>query len=317
MKKLLFITLIFILSCTQQKNSLEDLELYLTNHWTESLAIEATYPEVFYPGKSIIKPQMTWKTLLKVKLKDSVNCLFYRIPHKRLSKGEGILKITELGQFDTCDRVLEKKELFRIEGIKHLKLYFTSTEEKNLIQKTKYKPFHLYLTASKTGEREVLIELPLFNILKSKTINPNRLGKRNFEYKKYDEPWKRQMFPGMQVYSGDFNPVKSKNAVKLNYAEGRIKYCYKVNSECKAEVEFECELCENSFYSVVDFNCKGGGSKLCGISNCGSRGQPACPRGSSYSDAGSNLNCYKGSKAGICNLGLETYCDENKILVCR
>ncbi len=317
MKKFLLVILVALISCTPEKSKLLDLELFLTNNWSEALSIEATYPEAFYPGKSIIKPQMTWKTLLKVKLRDSTHCLFYRIPHKRLSKGEGILKITSLGSSDDCTRVLEKRELFKIEGIKHLKLYFTSTTEKNLIQKTKFKPFHLYLSASKTNQGELLIELPLFNILKEETINPNRLGSRDFQFKKYDEPWKRTMFKGMQVFNGDFELEKSKKAKVINYKEGRVDYCYRVNSECKPIIEYECGRCEQGWYSVVDFNCKGGGSKLCGISDCGNRGQPACPRGSRYSDEGSSLNCFKGSVSGICNKGLETYCDENKILVCR
>lgn len=319
MNKLLLI-LIFISSisgCWQKESTLHDLDSYLTNHWIEALEIEATFPEAFYPEKSIIKPQMTWKNLLKVRLKDSVNCLFYRIPHKRLSKGEGILKITDLGKNDSCSRVLEKKPKFIINGIKHLKLYFTSTEEKNLIQKTKYKPFHLYLSASKSKQGELLIELPLFNILKKNTDNPNRLGKKDFEFKKFDEPWKETMFPGMQVFSGSLSPVKEKPKLTPNYKEGRVDYCYKVTNECRTEIEFDCGRCIGAWYSVVDYNCKGGGSKICGISNCGMRGQPACPRGSTFSEEGSRLNCFRGSKAGICMDGLETYCDENKILVCR
>jgi hypothetical protein len=317
MKKQLLIVLFSLLSCSPGEPTLRELELFLTDHWVEALSIEATYPEAFYPGKSIIKPQMTWKNLLKVKLKDSVHCLFYRIPHKRLSKGEGILKVTKLGKSEDCSRVLEKKEMFKIEGIKHLKLYFTSTVEKNLILKTKFKPFYLYLSASKTNQGELLIELPLFNILKEETVNPNRLGSKDFQFKKYDEPWKRTMHKGMQVFMGEIDLGEPSKRKQGNYKEGEVDYCYKVNSECKPVIEFECSRCEQGWYSVVDYNCKGGGSKLCGTSDCGSRGQPACPRGSRYSDLGSNLNCFKGSNAGICNKGLETYCDENKILVCR
>lgn len=317
MKKFLLVSILFLLGCTEQNSTLKDLELYLTNNWTSALSIRATHPEAFYPGKSIVKPQMTWKVLLKVQLKEGEHCLFYRIPHKRLSKGEGILKITKLGNSDDCERVLEKKELFKIEGIKHLKLYFTSTLEKNLIQKTQFKPFYLYLSMSKSNEGELLIELPMFNILKDKTINPNRLGSKKNSFKKYDEPWKQTMFPGMQIFNGDFDPLRKKVEADLSYKDGKVDYCYKVNSECKPEIEFDCGRCQAGWYSIVDYNCKGGGSKLCGISNCGDRGQPACPRGNIYSDETSSLNCFKGSKAGICNKGLETYCDENKILVCR
>lgn len=315
--KFLLLFFFLLLSCVPEKSSLKDLELFLNNNWVEALSIESTYPESFYPGKSITKPQMTWKTLLKVKLKDSVHCMFYRIPHKRLSKGEGILKITELGNNESCERVLERGELIKITGIKHLKIYFTAKEERNLIQKTKFKPFHLYLSATKTNVGEIAIELPLFNILKRKTINPNRLGSKKFEFKKYDEPWKETMHPGMQVFMGDFSPVKKQIKSSPSYKVGRVDYCYKVNSSCEKEIEFNCERCEEGFYSVVDYNCKGGGSKLCGISHCGDRGEPACPRGSSFSEEGSQINCFKGSSAGICNSGLETYCDENKILVCR
>lgn len=92
--------------------------------------------------------------------------------------------------------------------------------------------------------------------------------------------------------------------------------CHGVNSNCQDVVGYRCENCPEGFYEVVDFNCPQGGSKYCGVDNCGKKNEPACPRG--YKILGSKLKslCFDGSPAGLCGPGLETFCNEDNILIC-
>tara|TARA_Y100000590_G_scaffold469529_1_gene657577 strand:- start:16664 stop:17542 length:879 start_codon:yes stop_codon:yes gene_type:complete len=274
----------------------------------------------FFPQKSIISPQMTWKTLLRIEKQDSTLCLFYRIPHKRLSKGKGILKITKVKSTENCENVLERKPEIKVSKLSHLKLYFTSKRERNLKLKTEFKAFHFYFSVSRQDEKDLVLELPLYNTVTSNLKNPNKLQYKTKNFEKYDEPWRETLAPGMRVYTGDIKlgrPVVIDGDVWLNYAENNYKFCYRVDRSCKILQDFECGTCKRGWYSVVDHACKNGGSKLCGSSRCGERNQPACPRGTGFEEPQNGSYCFRGSKAGICRDGLETYCDENEVLICK
>lgn len=317
--KYLLILFLFI-SCKPNHSNLEYFDAYIYNNWLEAHSVVAKYPEGFSANKSIVDPQMTWKIILKVSTKDFVDCLFYRIPHKRLNKGKGIIKVVRVSKKETCSRALEKRPEISIEGISHFKTYFTSKLEKNLISKREFKPFHLYMSATRDNEKDWALVLPLHNITANDFLNPNKIKRKQKKYKRYDQPWKESLRPGMSVYPNDFKPMREvviDGNLKLNYAQNNIKFCYRVDKTCKVVQDFECQKCKRGWYSVVDYNCNGGGSKLCGPSECGGRNQPACPRGTAFEIVEDMNLCFRGSNAGICEKGLETYCDENQVLVCR
>lgn len=321
MSKYFFIISIFILSsCQNQSNSLKYLDAFIVNNWSDAFSIEVEFPEAFSPDQSILSPQMTWKTIIKVKKREYAHCLFYRIPHRRLSKGRGIIKVTRISLKEDCSNVLERKAEIELDEISHLKVYFTSKLERNLITKAEFKPFHLYISASKEGEKDWGLALPLHNISSSKMINPRKINKKIKVFKKYDEPWTDSYRPGMSIFLGNFSfkkqPIIDGN-ISLDYSQNNFKFCYRVDNECKVTKKFECDKCKKGWYSIVDFSCKGGGSKLCGPSGCGGRNQPACPKGESFETAENGNLCFRGSRAGLCQKGLETYCDENNVLVCR
>lgn len=92
--------------------------------------------------------------------------------------------------------------------------------------------------------------------------------------------------------------------------------CHGVNIECKDVVKYKCDLCEKGSYEVVDFNCAQGGSKYCGKDKCGTKNQPACPRGYKVLDTKLPSLCFNGSPAGFCSPGLSTFCNDEGILIC-
>ncbi len=319
--KAIWLLLFFLLSsCNNHEPDLKYLRAYMIKEFSDAHKMIAMDKESFFPQKSIVAPQMTWKTLLRIEKRDTTLCLFYRIPHKRLSKGKGILKITKIKKTETCDNVLERTEEIKISELSHLKLYFTSKRERNLKSKTEFKAFHFYFSVSRTNEKDLALELPLFNIKSSNLKNPNKLRNKTKVFKKYDEPWRDTLAPGMRVYPGDLELSRAivvDGDVWLNYAENSYKFCYRVDRTCKITKDFDCGSCKRGWYSIVDHACKGGGSKLCGSSRCGERNQPACPRGTSFEEPQNGSYCFRGSKAGFCRDGLETYCDENEVLICK
>lgn len=312
---LFFITL--LTSCLKKEVNFNYFGAYLTNHWVYADEVIVKNPESFFAAKSITSPQMTWKNLLRVSLGNVDHCLLYRIPHKRLSKGRGVLKVVKLRKKELCSGVLERNPEVQIEGLSHLKIYYTSKLERNLISKVTYRPFHLYISATRPGDKDWAFILPLYNVTSGKFINPNKLSRKSKVYKKYDSPWQDTLRPGFGLLAPNQkikSPIKKS---KLDYSEENYKFCYRVDRTCKIVMNFECQKCKNGWYSIVDFKCNKGGSKLCGTSSCGMRNQPACPRGESFEEAGDLNFCFRGSKAGICQDGLETYCDGNKVLICR
>ena len=103
-----------------------------------------------------------------------------------------------------------------------------------------------------------------------------------------------------------------KNIKKL----GDLEICHGVNSNCQDVVGYRCERCPGSFYEVVDFNCPQGGSKYCGVEDCGKKNKPACPRGYEVLETKLKSLCFDGSPAGFCGPGLQTFCNEDNILIC-
>lgn len=318
--KYVYLLLFLLLSCQPKQNDFKYLEAYIYNNWIDADAVEANYPKSFSATKSVTEPQMTWKNILRVTTRDYVDCLFYRIPHKRLSRGKGIIKIFRIKKKESCSRSLEKKSEILIEGVSHFKAYFTSKNEKNLISKSEFKAFHLYISASRTNDKDFAIVLPLHNVSSRSFHNPNKVNRKKNKFKRYDEPWRDGLLPGLKLFSGNYKPkikTSSTEEISFDYAQDRYKFCYRVTKECKVTQEFECGKCKKGWYSIVDYNCAKGGSKLCGRSECGRRNQPACPRGTNLEELESNNYCFRGSTAGICEEGLETYCDGNQVLVCR
>jgi hypothetical protein len=123
-----------------------------------------------------------------------------------------------------------------------------------------------------------------------------------------------------RIYFGQFTPAKRESMgtnPDLKYKDGEATFCHRMNENCQEVISNQCDRCAYGWYEVVDYSCPGvGGSKICGPSRCGERGEPACVRGLQHGVPPFDI-CSEGSNAGFCQKGLETICDENKILICK
>lgn len=121
-----------------------------------------------------------------------------------------------------------------------------------------------------------------------------------------------------QLRHSYFDNVFINGAAKIEkksfLSEGTL--CHGVNIECKDVVTYQCDLCSDGSYEVVDFNCPQGGSKYCGQDKCGTKNQPACPRGYQVLETKLPSLCFNGSPAGFCSPGLSTFCNDEGILIC-
>ena len=101
-----------------------------------------------------------------------------------------------------------------------------------------------------------------------------------------------------------------------NYQDRTSKICHQFAKNCIEITANICNDCKYGFYEVLDYNCPQGRTKYCGKSNCGQRGMPACLSGMERLKKESVEVCYENSPYGICQQGLNTFCDENHILIC-
>ena len=102
-----------------------------------------------------------------------------------------------------------------------------------------------------------------------------------------------------------------------SYKEGTALACHRVDGACRDVLPNRCHLCRYGYFEVVDYSCPQGGTKFCGLEQCGMRGHPACGLGLSWvHGVFKETPCRDNSPAGFCLAGLHQVCDENNILIC-
>jgi hypothetical protein len=234
-----------------------------------------------YLNKGVVnRPPRVWVELLRYDNGQNIRkCLIFKTPYK---DEKGVLKLVDLKQ-KKCS-TFEKGEVI-FDGLEELKVQLSSKGQNG-------RKSYLVLRYG-VGEQQQSYEIPLLNYVKRKS------------FQKYDN----------QLDIGFIDELSFGKVLAIKtIADGNV--CYGVNSECKVVIDNECDKCQSGFYEVVDFNCPGGGSKFCGAIECGKRNQPACPRGYQILDSKLPSLCFDGSPAGLCEAGLRTFCNEDKILIC-
>ena len=136
---------------------------------------------------------------------------------------------------------------------------------------------------------------------------------KNLPFKRYDSPVNKSYRTGILL--GWPLKIGKKGRAADNYKNGSARLCHGVNQDCQNELEYSCDRCRFGFFEVLDFKCPQGGSKYCGRDRCGEMGQPACLRGFRVNGVVSS-SCVDGWKAGFCQQGLRSVCDEKGVLVC-
>lgn len=95
-----------------------------------------------------------------------------------------------------------------------------------------------------------------------------------------------------------------------------ILICHDFNKLCQETVANFCSDCRYGWFSGAASECGDKVTKYCGISECGTKNMPACPRGETFTEIKGLLGCQNESLSGFCQKGLVTVC-ENGQLYCR
>lgn len=235
-------------------------------------------------GESIDRPYNT-----KVLLITFSNGYYieYKIPQRGLSNGV----ITLQNQ--------KKENLYSLDEVHSLKIEYEINSEKNKNTKTHYSFSYI------RNKKRLKYSYALYNLIQASRE----------KYELNDTSASIGLIPGLSLNLTDkcIEDIGKRND---SYIESRITFCHRVDKKCNNITKNTCNKCKFGFYEVVDFSCSQGGSKICGINNCGKKGEPACKR-SGISNMNPIMNfCYDGSPAGFCQPGLLTICDGRGILIC-
>ncbi|MCO4752958.1 MAG: hypothetical protein KC478_00680 [Bacteriovoracaceae bacterium] len=130
-----------------------------------------------------------------------------------------------------------------------------------------------------------------------------RLDKKSYDYK-----FKNIQSKALEISLGSLEYQGTPDRV---LADGVI--CKKVEDDCSVSLD-QCNLCENGHYYVKNGHCSSSYSKVCGIDNCGAKGEPACIRGEVAT--GVKDYCIQDSPVGFCSGSARVAC-VNKLLICE
>lgn len=109
---------------------------------------------------------------------------------------------------------------------------------------------------------------------------------------------------------------RSQLLAKKNMPEKKLddeEYCLRMHDDCSAIIEDKCDLCRDHYTIVAGGACADRPDKICGKFPQGGRGELAVYRGHEFSDLAGLFGCQNASIEGMCDEGLETRCENNKL----
>lgn len=280
----LILLLFTLLSC--QNKGVESDFFYETNRrWIAAKEI-GWISEHFEEDTPIIKPKGTWQAIMKVNFLDQnfnevSDCLFYKVPS---DDNEGILKVVPNRSNMPCKEIIGEEEYTSIDGIINFG-YETSLDINSKINLIlKIDTHRLKYNFLNISDQKQQTELLSSSVLKSKHT-------------------------GILISSDVNYKVRHQK-----HSDGKI--CFDVNSECSVTVKNSCHRCKYGHYKTISSACKSQYRKICGQTQCGTKGNPACLRGYLLSGIESRNYCINDSPVGICQKGLHVIC-ENGTLICE
>ncbi|MCY4524562.1 MAG: hypothetical protein OXB84_07480 [Halobacteriovoraceae bacterium] len=301
------IFLLLFISCQTDELSLFNAKN--TVAWSTVEDFEILDMSILNSNKVVDRPVLAWRALLRLKLlaEDAVSykyhCIYYRIPYK---SEKGIIKVMETD--GKCADPLTGRVFSQLNNIEQLKFFFHDGKGQSIDKKT-LRPLTLYFHI----KHEKTFKWPEYSFV---NLKKGRLKKR------YSNSAVKRKYTGFMIWPVregriDFTHRKAKisflGKMKDDYSKGESVVCHKVDDNCHTIGKMDCDRCRYGHFEAAGSKCPDTNIKICGINRCGKRGWPACPRGKIVHK---NQGCANGSKAGFCEPGLKTFCDENKILVC-
>lgn len=188
----------------------------------------------------------------------------------------GSLYIHLLNNNKSCEDVLFEKHLFSIEEVYNFGISY----------------------------KENILKLIIDNKTKQiKLLN----SKFNTDNKIYDHIASRMYLEGVQI-----SRVERDSNTEY-YKDGSI--CLDVDNKCEVIKNTNCDLCQNGTHNIIASNCPSKVRRVCGIKECGEKGNPACIRGFLATKYMGDY-CIPDSPVGFCKKGLRVFC-ENGELICN
>ncbi|ATH09099.1 hypothetical protein BIY24_14445 [Halobacteriovorax marinus] len=305
MSRVLFILILTLITSSCEHYFYKDKEK--VENFENFLKIKLSFEEdfkwnsSFVNGDPISRPVGSWQNLLESKS----YCLNYRVPSP---SNVGVLQVVRKKEAN-CPVLPTNNEEMSLQNINDLKVKFTTDHIKG--KSIRNAVFGFKLSFEYLKEKREL-EFPLINRMRSGEFTQAKMTK-------YSSSGTYRMNKGLRVtrdldkkmrssmWPGDWD-LKESN---------QILFCEKKNKDCKIQGESFCGECLYGWEYVVDYNCSGGGSKVCSPVKCGQKGRPACPRGIAWSGIDARELCFDDSPAGFCESDLRVICAEDGILVCN
>jgi len=325
---LFFLALVCLNFSCQKIDETSEFEANLFVSLFSTYEVTILRPEYLSSSEALKSPPATWQTLIRFKLpsengnKEMTYCLNYQMPYEKI-KMLGELRLEELNSQGGClgtGDVGDKSVKSSLDQINHLFIYLSAEKQVLKTPQKELQPFVLYLKFERKGN-ETWIKIPLVNLEKGRILLEGKKYRGQVLSKeRYASPLIARFIFGVQVLplgkaERILSPSQALGERADNYAEEKIVSCHDLKPDCTELKPFHCNECRYGWYEVSGSRCKGGYIKFCGIRRCGQKDEPACLRGTEFSKL-SNL-CFEGSNAGFCQEGLHTYCDSNKILICK
>lgn len=174
-------------------------------------------------------------------------------------------------------------------------------------------------------------------LIENNDCSQNLLGDTDFEIKEVSDfkisVVKQHLEFSINKKKGGISPIALGTGKYLSFNNRRIEtgsvigskflrdskdilICHDFDKKCNERVSNKCSQCQYGWFSGAASQCPSRVTKYCGISRCGERNMPACPRGNEHTDIVAMTGCQNGSLSGFCQNGLIIVC-ENGQLYCR
>lgn len=307
------------------------------SEWFSTFNLSDSNLEYLNTDQWIEEPAYTWQVLLRINyylsgdFHQGSSCMFYKIPLRKLKNrlkdndlvggsidsddlamihsGLGILKIVQAKEDQKCSDLKFTNSDNVIPDIVDLK-FFLSGNNLSFV-------FDLFDLKIRTVRRHQL-SFPFRNLSATPSIRSTKIYSPSVEKRAVTGLLFLPVMKNSKNIKGFANEFQPKiiGNIHDNYLDRTAIKCHQVNSKCETVGKNECNRCRFGWFETIDSACPNQGSKYCGISRCGERGQPACWRGKHLFGELKQNQCIDHKVAGFCQRGLNTECDGNGTLIC-
>jgi hypothetical protein len=233
--------------------------------------------EFYKNGETILKPQNSWQLLFALTFLDSnfkmtKDCVYYRVPGDEPGK----IKVRAVPFEQECHSEILAPGDIELEQVSNLSIFTQDNAVKLVFQMNKKNESWSVATAAdwKKPDPKLLLS--------------------SADYKS----------PGVIYLAPGTSPTKKPEGIK----DGVL--CHHIASDCQELTPSTCRNCEHGWQEIPN-GCVIG-PKVCGVSACGGKDQPACRRGIVWQRSEESYDCRSHTSFAWCAGKLSMTCDGDK-----